>query len=496
MASKKQTNTDSLPDYLKDLKSSGNVYDREEYSYLQGLPIRPTKRRRFVPQGESCSGSAADASCLSPPGSGEFVVADKGYLSKSVICISSLAFVIGAAVLLWRQLIIPDEGSSNTSRRKKKRKGAETSIVVDSDTGSVEVIQNTVATPLEAQLKTSEASDGINERNDCIASLNRLDNELQITTVESSCSSVPTCQPSTDTQNNHAADNSIVSLQHSSGEEKQLIAPTIIPPIEQLAQRWESRGLDRQKSLELAAHFEMNMLFFRELQHFLAMAACNLMNRFDLMHSVSLDQVERHQEENINLSYQEKRRMYQKQIAYMVVNTSVLTRCVVVAIASKFYFSNERSSVSVSDAMSTIFHTFCPECTESSNEEGQQVSLIPLYGFEYLSQFMGTISCTLVCSIKSVWYASLLAFCHQYISRSLSCSIVALVFIDWENFFQLGVAVVALNICLTMLMCRYIEVKAKRLGIRDAAQHYEQCASFCEVILFLPPVLVGFYFSL
>ena len=215
--------------------------------------------------------------------------------------------------------------------------------------------------------------------------------------MESSCSSVPTCQPSTDTQNNHAADNSIVSLQHSLVEEKQLIAPTIIPPIEQLAQRWESIGLDRQKSLELAAHFEMNMLFFRELQHFLAMAACNLMNRFDLMHSVSLDQVERHQEENINLSYQEKIRMYQKQLAYMAVNTSVLTRCVVVAIASKFCFSNERSSVSVSDALSTIFHTICPECSESSHGEGQQVSLIPLYGFEYLSQFMGTISCTLVC---------------------------------------------------------------------------------------------------
>jgi hypothetical protein len=273
--------------------------------------------------------------------------------------------------------------------------------------------------------------------------------------------------------------------------------------IEQLAQRWESKGLDRQKSLELAAHFEMNMLFFRELQHYLSIAASNIMNRFVWMHFNNLKQMKQQHRDQMTAPYMEEMKRHRQHMTYMLLNTRFLTRCIILALASRFYFMHGNTLLwnwdhipPFNNVLSHIFSFMCPEC---STELSKLALASSSYGLVFLSNFMysgvESISCTAICSMKIVWYAALLLFCHHYISKSLSCGTVVLLIVDWKSIFQLGIVVTVMNLTLTMLMCKHVDGKGETMETREVPKYYERCTLSSEVLAHLISILVGFFFS-
>lgn len=496
----------SLPHYLKDINKSHDIYDREEYSYLNGLSIRPTKRKLFVPNERICTNT--EASSRPSMNSSNIGVSRKSYREKSsVLIIPSLMIVFAATLIALQRKQTVNDASSDRSRlttktrRKVKQKA---SILVDSNTGSVEVIHNSMdgSANQSFDVRLTKSASSSEESGDT-------GNVENSDVVDESCNALQT------------VNESIMPRLSGCQSKTANLSPVLLPsdgysdtiseilyadsshgttPIEQIMQRWESRGLNRQKSLELAAHFEMNMLFFRELQHFLSMAIYNLVNKISNMHVMNLNQAKQQHREQMDAPLDDKLRLYRKKMNYMLLNVFVVTRCILVATASKLYFLNGGFTASVfQNAPGIIFSSMCPECLASSIEaDSDQLSSVSIYGFDFLSSFVyrgvQSLSCTWFCSMKIAWYASWVVFCHQYISRSLACAVFAVTFIYWKSLIQLGIAVVTVNALLTLLICRHIDAQWKRMEKLAAIQYFEHCTLLCGVLSVLPSVLIGLYF--
>ena len=515
----------SIPDYLKDLNKSQYLHDREDYSYLHGLPVRPTKRRRFIPRDESC-GSGDEETCHQPQSSTITVgdgdsEATANFWWGSAFLILSLALVIGGSsirVMVQKRYSSGSASSdlsnakSRRKRRKRERSKKNTAIIVDRDTGNVELIHNkstdcSVANQsLDVQLTSSEESeDSVVVDKEGFRSSGiqyKRGNELQNIKVAAAGKTRPSLP-----KNCHealaidsyfdTANDEMTELHLSRRADMQFTHRQI----EQLAQRWESKGLDRQKSLEMAAYFEMNMLFFRELQHFLSATAYNLVNKLSWMQCASSDQMERHHAEILDVPYRHRMETSRTQMGYMLMNASTMTRCILVALASKLYFEHQRDILSLKNTISTIISKVCISCSTASSQTGQILpkTYLSYYGLDFSSNFMydgvQSLSSSFLCSIKVVWYSALLLLCHKYISQSLSLIAIALIFIDWKSIIQLGLTVVIVNLFITILLCKHMDTSEKIMEARKAAKYFEQCVSLSRVLVLLPPILVGFYYT-
>lgn len=506
-AAQKQT-VDSLPEYLRDLNKSANIFSSGDYSYLDGLPVRPTKRRRFIPRDESCIGG--DGTCQSTMDNDVVVISHSTFWTYRYFMISSTALLIGISSLLWRRktaLVGGDASANNTAqsygKKMRQKNKKDTSILVDSSTGSVEVVHKSGSSsiadpPLEVQLTSSEESEEIHEGN-CDTSTTddaarESDGALDVQDRSMMSSSTDAVVRHQDARDRPDSISELIRPCRHGGNLTDI-------QIEHLAQRWESKGLDRQKSLELAAHFEMNMLFFREVQHLLSVSAFGLMERFAFMHSTSLDQMRQQHQEQIDAPHLESINRYRRRMVYMPLNARIFTRCILAAIASKYCFMRGYISVwdilpTFNNAIGTLYSTMITGCSFETTELTMESS----YGFDYLSSYLyqgvETLSCTFLCSIKILWYALLLVFCQQYIPRSISCVIIAAFFVDWMSIIQLGMAIAAVNILLTVLLCKLMDTKCSNLEVCASARLYKQCIPICEVLSLFPSILLGYCLSL
>jgi hypothetical protein len=265
---------------------------------------------------------------------------------------------------------------------------------------------------------------------------------------------------------------------------------------EQFTQRWESKGLDRQKSLEVAAHFEVKMIFLWGLQHI----ALDIVNRFVWMHFNNLEHIKQQHSDQMNAPYLEEMKKHRQDMTYRLLNFRFLTRCIILALASRFYFMNGNALLwnwvhipSFNNMLNHVFSFICPECSTELILSSSSYGLLSFRSYMYSS--VESISCTVICSMKIVWYAALLLFCHQYISKSLSCGVVALLIVDWKSICQLGVVVTVMNLMLTMMICKHMDAKGETMGTREASKYYERCTLSSEVLAHLISILVGFFFS-
>jgi hypothetical protein len=511
MSTRKQT-INSLPDYLNDLDKPQTYLNSGDYSYLQGLSVRPTKRKRFVPQ-ESCS-TDSDTFCQVHLQDEIINIPSGIFWTKSYVILPSVVLIICISVTLlfgkqsvtWASCQSNNTKSSRERRRRKVRK--DTSILVDTDTGSVEVIHESldgsIANPVlltsseesaEEEIISLECDDNLTDRLREYSEIKQTVNKSEINDQSKTGNEIVTHQSRDDIQ---LPDNNICTSPHLANGQ------ITNSQIEQLAQKWESKGLDRQKSLELAAHFEMNMLFFREFQNYLCVLACNIMNRFDWMHLNNLKQMEQQRQDQMNAPYLKEMKRHRRHMTYMLLKTQVLTRCIIVALASRAYFMhrntplpNQSISLSFTNVLSTAFSHMCPECSTETSQMTRTLS--SSYIFDSLSNFIyygvESVSCTATCSLKIFWYVSLLLFCHQYISRSLSCGVVALLIVDWKSILELGIVVTVMNLILTLIVCKHMDAKGEIMGTREASKYYERWIVSCEVLVLLLSVLLGFFFS-
>jgi hypothetical protein len=275
------TNSNALPDYLKDLDKSHNIFGRAEYQYLHGLPVRPTKRRPFVVHDidvvSSCS--CSDGNDCGGPVHYFKSFANSGEIAALLIFGLFAALVISAIAFQRKGRV--DAASTNLnatapSRRKNRKKGKrkfksrhDLSIVACEDTGCVEVVRKQVedlrsipsdeVTPCSSQ--DSEQTLQIDGEDSISPNLVH-ESDGTVTPVHSNTTHLPAVTiPSTDepvdkVQNDgcpNSTKTTVLALNHISGAS---VLCTSEIPMEQLALRWQSKGLDRQKSLELAAQFE------------------------------------------------------------------------------------------------------------------------------------------------------------------------------------------------------------------------------------------------
>lgn len=141
-----------------------------------------------------------------------------------------------------------------------------------------------------------------------------------------------------------------------------------------------------------------------------------------------------------------------------------------------------------------VIFSMCPECPASNIEAVDQIS-ISFYGFDFLSSYLYSgvhfLSCDWLCFMKHALCAFLVILCHQYISRSLACVIYVLVFLDWTSLIQLVVAVVSVNVLLTLIIYQTTDAKVKKIKSLCAIKYFERCVIFSRVLVLLTSVAVG-----
>ena len=217
------------------------------------------------------------------------------------------------------------------------------------------------------------------------------------------------------------------------------------------------------------------------------------------MQSKCHEQSERHHQEIIDAPHHEKLLRRRNHISYMLLKAPILTRCIFIAMASKFYFTNAETMhrfPSLKTILSQILSSICPDCSIPSFEVSQ-LSWMSLFapGFWKSLSFQGVeLACISLCAIKIILFLSLLIFCHQFISKS-SCTIIAIIFTNWRSIIELASTVVAMNLILTFLVRRSLDSRVEHMSTKEAAKYYYSSLSVCEVFAHIVSLFVGFYFS-
>ncbi|KAL7534660.1 hypothetical protein ACHAWF_004910, partial [Thalassiosira exigua] len=247
---------------------------------------------------------------------------------------------------------------------------------------------------------------------------------------------------------------------------------------EQIASRWEARGLDRQKSLELAAQFETNMFFFKSLASVMSSCIVEEMSRFS---SRVQCQLEANHKELSGGPKMEKLRKYRGQAAYTLLNGRFVSRCLLVALVARYHhcltdvYTIMRSP---SSALGIVASKLCPECDAPITGQIAVETTSYLVSYLALESWRGLIHQTshaITCAMRLFWGATCLGFCHRFIPSSLCYAILALVFVPWRDFVITSGIVVATNISLTLWMlrkCETAEINANKvLQKYDALEH-------------------------
>lgn len=255
--------------------------------------------------------------------------------------------------------------------------------------------------------------------------------------------------------------------------------------IDQYQQRWESRGLDHHTSLLLAATFDMMLCI------------CRLWSQsLYSMYFETYSQEERHHQERMESPLFEKIKSLRKEIIYLPFNSTLL----ILAIASKHSWVLRQQSLlmSVHDA---LFSTVCSSCMIPRIEVYEQFinyfsSLQVWSAFTLI--YRGVQSADMIWCVGKVIFlatfgALILFRLHHIVPQQVIVAILGLIM--WRSIIQLSIAVMTVNIFLSFLVRRISDETGTRLDVREKENHYEQCFTVGQVLLWCSSVCVGYCFS-
>lgn len=512
------------PDYLKEINESHNIfYGGKEY--LEGLPVRPTKRTEFVKKERYDDGapslcSSGDSFCKSPlAGSGK--EHQIGFIA--VFVSSALAVSISFAIIHQHYQLRKTRDASINNRlsaaddgcapRKRKRRKKKRHISKNMECGDESVT-------LHLQSATAKDSCGVNADQDEAKCVGRVETSATLPTVNTS--EAPDFEVTSNTvkpellvegirvniqQSQHlatfddarAAKNEIITINNVSSDE---LYVSRFPSTEQLSSRWESKGLDRQKSLELAATFEMNIFFFEQLLHFLSTASLHFIRKMDVMHSQGQEQAEKHHRERMDAPEMEKLLRYRQQTGYILLKTPVVTRCLFLALASRFYVGVVDKSAPISSTIGVIINaaisTICHQCDGIPTVDTSQPSMTS-YVFEFgrsaVYQSLQYVTQAWVCFARILCYTICISLCHRHLSRSISYAVIASVFIPWKGVLGSACLVLMVNTILTLWMSRSVERKENSVGVRESINHYSRIMPRYQAAAYTSALLIGLYLA-
>ncbi|KAL7543329.1 hypothetical protein ACHAXR_012681 [Thalassiosira sp. AJA248-18] len=473
----KKTSTQDYA-YLTDLSDSDFIY-RQGRDYLKDLPVRPTKRRQYDNYAEGSAYYRNVASWLRGVHPKNMIW--MGHRANAIVLSTSISLVIGTVVCFQRIRKSASKKSYQTTdfssgadikehnimprkRRKKRKRPAKKKCAIEH----------------EEDQQTRETSVGTCNHEHIILGEPKC-NQKEVVLV---------------TQ----YDNAIVGHTTANLMDEPASTSSGITnhSYEQMASRWESRGLDRQKSLELAANFEINMFFFEQTKSFLSMASLQFLDQMNLFTGNIQHQIEKNHREIMEGPEMERLRRYRGQILYSLLNTKILTRCLLLALAARSYSSLR--FFSPTSIWKVIIANLCPECTGPITEQSTlaATSYLASFALESWWNLVYEVPNALVCVARLFWCATCLGLCHQFVSRTLSFAILALVFIPWKGFLVTLAAVLATNMTLTLWMlkkCKNAEKSRKSQSTKQIIDYYDWIIPSYQTGVYLSSLLIGFYMA-
>mmetsp|Transcript_14269 Transcript_14269/g.27119 ORF Transcript_14269/g.27119 Transcript_14269/m.27119 type:complete len:578 (+) Transcript_14269:305-2038(+) len=313
-------------------------------------------------------------------------------------------------------------------------------------------------------------------------------------------------------------DSTVNPTRNTSTETNQFIPPTSLCmtnyPMEEIASRWESKGLNRQKSLELAANFEMNMFFFDQLKLYLAGASFHLFGQMNDLSTRIHDQIDSNHREVMEAPEMEKLRRYREQVPYSLVNVTVMHQCLFLTFAARLYphVMDVPTLIlsSPGNALGAIIANLCPECsipvTDPSMLPGASYyHYVPYFAMESWGNVFYQMSHAWVCIGRMLWCVFCIGICHRFLSRSASYAILAMVVIPWKDFFVTSGAVLVTNIFLTLWMlnkCKNFELNGKKISHNKEKKATEQRIHYYDWVVpryqaaaYVSSLAIGFYMA-
>ena len=451
------SNERQLPAYLTNLNSDSEDVLLQGKKYLQGLPLqRSTNNKRKRPSvDEIISQRSTSSSLLRTFRINHNLLQqlgfDGGNLRGNSIIISVVIIIISSTIIILFGFIFKTRRFSkefaNTSKRstpiKKKRKRKKRKK--KPKTNPMNHGEN--CKHRESNESKKNYSDGrvLTE----VAIITPCQSEEELSAYQESqdistlsTHDLPSMNNSRETTTETISRNKHVDTIHN------LNSQTIFP-INEITMRWESLGLSKQKSLEIAANAELNFYFYQDLKQFLS-------SFFDQLnwHSLKLfKQSESHHREQMNASAVKELLKCREEIKFALLNTQMLCRCLVLALLVRFIRrDNNLASVSNS-AFNTLLSNLCPDWNTPFSQE-------TISNFTYYDLVSWrNVAYNLMESLSSAWYnvgrMMFYIFCLgllHCVSKKLTYSIIVSSLIPWREILMTGFVLVATNCLLTFNM--------------------------------------------
>ena len=286
----------TLPAYLTNLNSGLDDILLDGKDYLQGLPLRRRsfKRKRpndndvvSQPQATSLFHKITIYATPSQFRFGEIIYSRDAAIILSAVIVAASSVLVYGLIIRRRRFIDGSKVSKENTRRKKKRKRKKKKTKART-TGLTECVQTTQNNDLESVMEQETSCTKTDEDHSNASQLKEVaivtpSKHKHETTKRPEIDKITTLSPCDNSSTGMNQETSITATQ--SGNQNEMDAIHLNHhqlnsqanfPITKIASRWESLGLSRQKSLELAANAELNWYFYQEIKHFVSSTAIHL----------------------------------------------------------------------------------------------------------------------------------------------------------------------------------------------------------------------------
>lgn len=274
-------------------------------------------------------------------------------------------------------------------------------------------------------------------------------------------------------------------------------------PMKEVASRWESLGLGRQKSLELAANAEMNWYFYQEVKQSLSTAALHLFDQMGWHTMQILTQSEKQHKEVLDAPAMNILRKHREDARFTLLNTQLLGRCICLALIARFARHENWASL-INAAFSTLLSNICPGCDTSKIHDS-----MPNFTYYDLDSWRNTAH-NLVESMSLAWFCvGRLLFCTicililHNVSTKMTYGLIASALIPWREIVVTGFTLLVTNCLLTLSMsrqCSNFDQELTRSGDdavkiipTQVAYKYNQTINMYHALAYFTSICIGLF---
>lgn len=520
---KKQRGT---PAYLSGLNSDPDDVLLHGKDYLQGLPLRRRTSKRKLPEGDIDINVPSTQTfypslfhrmryIASQLRYGYICYTENSTIVSVIIISASVILVLGFSV---KRRSITERRCETKKRTRRKKKKKRKKLRKDPNNGVLNNRQMTDGAEIVENVTTS-----IKAKKEQSGDVHLIDASIIKPTTTCSghdiektiCIESKTITSKDHQQSNEMYEEEIVPALTTSCSGKQdaldIIHETnshlnskVKFPIKEVASRWESLGLGRQKSLELAANAEMNWYFYQEVKQSLSTAALHLFDQMGWHTMQILTQSEKQHKEVLDAPAMNILRKRREDARFALLNTQLLGRCICLALIARFARHENWASL-INAAFSTLLSNICPGCDTSKIHDS-------MTNFTYydLDSWRNTVY-NLVESMSLAWFCvGRLIFCTicglilHNVSTKMAYGLIASALIPWRDIVVTGFTLLVTNSLLTLSMSRQCsnfdheltrtgDDAVKKIIPTQVTTRYNQTINMYQALAYFTSICIGLF---